>query len=132
VHPPAEPPVTLTLPADPRSIRLIRTITTAVAGQLEVPLDAVEELRIAVAEACNRLLSSSDGATMLRLRLWPADELLTIAVSLDSRIDPWPVEEDDSLPWRVIQELADESTQGFIDEEPAILMVRRTLLHPAR
>ncbi len=59
--------ISLTVPASPSSIAIVRTVAATVAGRLEVPYDTVDDLRIAVAEACNRILTSAPHAAELRL-----------------------------------------------------------------
>ena len=55
--------VHLGLPADPGSIAVVRAVVASVASRLALAYDAVDDLRIAAAEASALLLSSgSEGA----------------------------------------------------------------------
>lgn len=126
-------PVTLTIPADPGFVHVARTVTSGVASRLEMSYDVVDDLRIAVDEACNRLMSLRRGGSRLILRVRPESDALTLAVSLDADPDPWPsADAEETLSWMVISGLADDSQETRINGEPTIVMRWRTLIAPAR
>ncbi|MEZ5374678.1 MAG: ATP-binding protein [Microthrixaceae bacterium] len=45
-------PITLGFPARPEPVRLARLVSAAVAGSVDATIDDIEDLRIAVGEAC--------------------------------------------------------------------------------
>lgn len=49
-------PIELTLPAEPRMLLIIRLITAGVTARAGLTVDAVEDVKMAVEEACNCLL----------------------------------------------------------------------------
>jgi serine/threonine-protein kinase RsbW len=59
--------VHLRVPADPAYLAVIRTATAGLAARLDLTLDEIEDLRIAVDEACGLLLDhqSHPGAELL-------------------------------------------------------------------
>jgi serine/threonine-protein kinase RsbW len=126
---PSVAPVVLTLPADPGFVHIARTITSGVASRLELPYDAVDDLRIAVGEACNRLLAlHPTGSSRLTVRLQPDELVLTVAISLDADTDEWPADgSSGTLSWRVIAGLADDAEEFRLQGEPSIVMRWRTL-----
>jgi serine/threonine-protein kinase RsbW len=48
--------VDLRVPADPAYLAVVRTATTGLAARLDLTLDEIEDLRIAVDEACSLLI----------------------------------------------------------------------------
>lgn len=52
----AQRPIELTLPAEPRMLLIIRLITAGVTARAGLTVDAVEDVKMAVEEACNCLL----------------------------------------------------------------------------
>src|SRR3954453_12720529 len=59
--------VDLRVPADPAYLAVIRTATAGLAARLDLTLDEIEDLRIAVDEACGLLLDhqTHPGAELL-------------------------------------------------------------------
>lgn len=51
--------VELTVPADPSYVSLIRTATAAVCAQADFTVDALDDLRLAVTEACALVLADA-------------------------------------------------------------------------
>jgi anti-sigma regulatory factor (Ser/Thr protein kinase) len=118
--------VSLSVPADPTSIAVVRAVVASVASTLELPYDAVDDLRIAAAEACAMVLSGAEregrlcveltpDAAELRMRVWR--EGGTGAVSVDR----------EGLGWRVIEGLTDGATVGEVDGHVAVELQVRTL-----
>jgi len=58
----------LRIPPDPALIRVVRLATSGLASMLSFDLDGIEDLKIAVDEACSALIEVSDGSP-IRLRL---------------------------------------------------------------
>ena len=115
-------PVSLVVPASPDYIPVIRVVATGAAAVLDVPYDTVEDLRIAITESCNRLLSLGDRANELRVTLGRNADGLRVAVSVDAEVDRWPPQEDEeSLAWTILSVLADDAREELIDGAPAIV-----------
>ena len=64
----------LRIPPDPALIRVVRLATSGLASMLSFDLDGIEDLKIAVDEACSALIEVSDGSP-IHLRL--------------GRVEPW-------------------------------------------
>lgn len=60
-------PIELTLPAEPRLVRLARLLASGVGTMLGLTLEDVEDLRIAVDELCSTLVEAGNG-TPISLR----------------------------------------------------------------
>jgi serine/threonine-protein kinase RsbW len=120
--------VSLSLPADPESIALVRTMVAGVASKLALPYDAVDDLRIAAAEASAMLLTHGADGSRLRVDLVPsqADLRLTIWVE-GSGAAASDLTGSDSLAWRVIEGLADEAEVTEVHGDPAVELLVRTV-----
>jgi serine/threonine-protein kinase RsbW len=121
-------PVSLVVPASPDYIPVIRAVVTGAAAVLDVPYDTVEDLRIAITESCNRLLSLGGQANELRLTLGREADGLRVAVAVDAEVDQWPPREDgESLAWTILSVLADDAHEELIDGAPAIVTTWRSV-----
>ena len=112
--------ISLTVPASPSSIAIVRTVAATVAGRLEVPYDTVDDLRIAVAEACNRILTSAPHAAELRLDVeWNEASLVATVSTAVSPGDQAP-ERATAWEWRIIEGLTDHASEAITDGRFAI------------
>jgi serine/threonine-protein kinase RsbW len=108
----APPPerVELRVPADPAYLAVIRTATAGLATRLDLTLDAIEDLRIAVDEASAMLLSTG-------LPRPPGELHATFTVDtgqLDVLITGPGVHlpAEDTFAWAVLRALAGQVTTG--------------------
>ncbi len=107
-------------------------VTTSVAARLPIPFDGIEDLRLAVDEACAWLLARGRSATEMTLRLRPLDDRLEAEVSIDAAEGPWPPTDlEQSLPWRILSALVDTLSLNTDAGGPSILLTKRTL-EPSR
>jgi anti-sigma regulatory factor (Ser/Thr protein kinase) len=93
---PATPsPVRLALPADPRNIAIVRRALEAIADELALPRRLVEDMRLAVTEACTNVVrhAYADGEgedpEALRVALLPQENGMQVIVD-DSGRGPGP------------------------------------------
>jgi serine/threonine-protein kinase RsbW len=101
--------VELRVPADPAYLAVVRTATAGLATRLNLTLDEIEDLRIAVDEACSLLLAG---------RAHPGRTLNasftigngTISVTIAGPADELP--EGASYSWTVLRALAGEVVTG--------------------
>ena len=61
--------VNLTIPADPRLLRIARVTAASLAGDLPFTLQDIEDLRVAVDEAAAAAIDGVDGGAHLELKL---------------------------------------------------------------
>jgi hypothetical protein len=79
--------VSLRIPAHPANVRLARLMASGMASQASMSVEEIEDLRIAVDEACSvMLVTASYGALHLRYRL----EGSTLSVELRARLADAP------------------------------------------
>jgi serine/threonine-protein kinase RsbW len=115
---PPSPPTTgdvvdLSVPASPAYVAVVRTATAGLAARVDITLDRIEDLRIAVDEACALLVRHSDRRPgqqhvqdsdgVLHCRFVLHEESLTIVVHGPAVELPEP----DSFAWSVLTALVD-------------------------
>ncbi len=96
------------VPATAEFIQVLRSVAAGVAARLDMPIDQVEEVRLAVTEAASLLLTEAD-ATSLRMSIRRDDDSIDVTLSVDGLADRWPSDRAlASWPWLVVKGLSDE------------------------
>jgi serine/threonine-protein kinase RsbW len=98
--------VELRLPADGAYLSVLRTATAGLAARLDFTLDEIEDLRIAVDEACALLLPDAVEDAELTCLFSLATEALSVTVSVPSRTGRMP--RRNTFAWTVLTALAGE------------------------
>jgi len=98
--------VVLTVPADGAYLSVLRTATAGLAARLHFTLDEIEDLRIAVDEACAMLLADAGPGAELSCRYDVADGALAVSVRVPGA--PVRVPGPDTFAWKVLTALAGE------------------------
>jgi serine/threonine-protein kinase RsbW len=98
--------VELRLPADGAYLSVLRTATAGLAARLDFTLDEIEDLRIAVDEACALLLPDAVRHAELTCVFALAAEALSVTVSVPSRTGRMP--RRNTFAWTVLTALAGE------------------------
>ncbi|WP_305091582.1 ATP-binding protein [Prescottella sp. R16] len=103
-----DPVLELRAPADPVHLGPLRGVATALAGQCNMDLDRLADLRLAVDETCSTLLRIALPGTdiVCRFRLSPDSFRLAAAVSAPPEEADAPVER--KFGWHVLRTLTDE------------------------
>ena len=103
-------PILVEVPASPEHVPVLRAVVASVAARLDLPLDHIEDLKIAVDEACAHLLKSTGGSLLrLELRGWPTG--IEIAASTDDSAAAWPPDGfEGSMTWHVLTALTDDAS----------------------
>ena len=115
----------VSVPARADFVHVIRTVTASVAARLDFPYDAIDDLRLAVDEACAQLLAVGGESSTLTLRMTPTEEGLGLLTTLDAPHVDWPpADAEGSLPWRLMSALADVVTFEQGDDGPAIHLTK--------
>jgi serine/threonine-protein kinase RsbW len=96
--------VTVRMPAEGAYLSVLRTATAGLAARLDFTLDEIEDLRIAVDEACAMLLSQAIPGSALECSFALGREEMTISVSVPS-LTPQPPASD-TFAWTVLTALA--------------------------
>ena len=114
------------VPAAPGSVQILRNVVAGVAARLDMPIDQIEEVRLAVTEAASLLLDEAE-ATVLRMTIGGDPDALDVTLSSDGNADPWPSDRAlASWPWLVVKGLTDEIRAERLDGEgPSIGFTKR-------
>jgi serine/threonine-protein kinase RsbW len=111
--------VRVSVPADTAYVGLLRTVAAGLAGRLDLDLDHVEDLRLAVSEACSLVLPDATGTGELTIELRVTSDGLVTEVSAPTRRTSPP--SVDSFAWTVISALADDAA---VDVTGGVLSIR--------
>ena len=114
--------VTVGMPAEGAYLSVLRTATAGLAARLDFTLDEIEDLRIAVDEACAMLLSQAIPGTNLECAFDLGDEEMTITVSVTSAEPRIPAK--DTFAWTVLSALAG-SVDSRLDAHDQVSIVLR-------
>ena len=111
--------VEVRVPADGAYVSVIRTTTAGLAARLDFTLDDVEDLRMAIGEACAVLLEQADDGADLDAAFWLEAGSIGIEIAVAAAAPRAP--DDDSFAWQVLTTLADSVAA---DALPGRLVVR--------
>ena len=117
--------VTVRLPAASAYLSVLRTATAGLAARLDFTLDEIEDLRIAVDEACAMLLAQAVPGSELDCEFELTGDSMRIAVSVLTVDGQEPSR--DTFAWTVLSSLAGEvdSHVGADDRVTVVLQKRR-------
>src|SRR2546430_9365237 len=117
--------VTVCMPAEGAYLSVLRTATAGLAARLDFTLDEIEDLRIAVDEACAMLLAQAIPGTSLECAFDLGAEEMTITVSVTAAEPRTPAR--DTFAWTVLSALAGtvDSRLGADDQVSIVLRKRR-------
>jgi serine/threonine-protein kinase RsbW len=96
--------VTVRIPADGAYLSVLRTATAGLAARLDFTLDEIDDLRIAVDEACAMILGQAIPGSHLECRFSLGPDVMTIAVSVHALTPRAPT--GDTFAWTVLSALA--------------------------
>lgn len=121
-HPPDT--VTISVPARAEFLHVVRTVVGGVAARRDLTIDAIEDLRIAVDEACAQLLIA--GGTIVTVRISGHADGVEVVCSTDADLPTWPpVGVEHTLAAQVLQGLADGVSWEREDGGPSVRVGKR-------
>jgi serine/threonine-protein kinase RsbW len=102
--------VHLEIPASGAYLSVARAAATGLAAQLQFTYEEIDDLRIAVDEACTQLLARRGSATTLQVAYHLVDTELRVDVSIEApdRGDPLP---RDTFAWQILTAITDEVSE---------------------
>ena len=116
--------VTIKLPAAGAYLSVLRTATAGLAARLDFTLDEIEDLRIAVDEACAMLLSQAIAGADLECQFTLSGDSIRVAVSVLTMDGQQPSR--DTFAWTVLSALAGEVDSGAdVDNRVTITLLKR-------
>jgi serine/threonine-protein kinase RsbW len=105
--------VEVRIPAEGAYLSVLRTATAGLAARLDFTLDEIEDLRIAVDEACAILLQKAVHGSGLTCRFELRDGALSVVVSVPT-LDGKPPARD-TFAWTVLAALAGQVDTSVTD-----------------
>jgi serine/threonine-protein kinase RsbW len=125
---PVDSDVVVTVPSQAAFVHVLRSVAASVAARIDLPVDDIDDLRMAIDEASSQLLMLGPSAVTLTLRLRSIDGGVEAVVSVDGSAPAgWPPPTlHDSLAWNVLSGLSDELSFELPDGTPAIRVVKRS------
>ena len=110
---PAADVVELEVPADPAYVAVVRTATAGLAARLDLTLDRIEDLRIAIDEACTLLIHHHEGRNAGQIRC--VYSLDASALTCDVTGPDVELPESTAYGWAVLSALVDSLESGHED-----------------
>jgi serine/threonine-protein kinase RsbW len=123
--------VLLSVPADSTYLAVLRTAAAGLAARLQFALDEIEDLRIAVDEACAMLLAVAARHTELDCRFAVTEDALTVEVAV-STVPGALLPAESSFAWKVLAQLTSEATSEVTGTRATIRLVTRRSDPPRR
>jgi serine/threonine-protein kinase RsbW len=115
--------VTIKLPAAGAYLSVLRTATAGLAARLDFTLDEIEDLRIAVDEACAMLLTQAVPGADLECQFALQEDSMRISVSVLTQDGEEPSRE--TFAWTVLSALAGEvDSQSDVDNRVTITLLK--------
>ena len=116
--------VSIRLPAAGAYLSVLRTATAGLAARLDFTLDEIEDLRIAVDEACAMLLTQALPGADLECRFALESDSMRVGVSVLTLDGQEPSR--DTFAWTVLAALAGEvDSSAGVDNRVTITLLKR-------
>jgi len=116
--------VHLEIPASGAYLAVARAAATGLAAQLHFTYDQIDDLRIAVDEACTQLMARRGSAESIRLDYHLDGGELCVEASVEAADHGGPLERD-TFAWQILTALSDEVVEQ--DREGRLLLrLRKT------
>lgn len=116
--------VDLSVPADPAFLGVMRTATAGLGTHLNLTLDEIEDLQIAVDEACALLIASPDQLDddhCIHTSFTVDCGVLTVKIDGPAAILPG----DDNFAWTMLHALSGKVSTGHTDDGSWIVLTCR-------
>lgn len=102
--------VELRLPAQSPFVAVIRMTTAGLAARQDFTLEDIEDLRMAVGEACALLLENAVAEATLTVRYQLREAQMDLTVALDNAADT--TVDRDSFGWQVLSALVEDLSEA--------------------
>jgi serine/threonine-protein kinase RsbW len=115
--------VVITLPANSAYLSVLRTATAGLAARLDFTIDEIEDLRIAVDEACAMLLPQAVPGADITCEFRLEDASIRVGVSVLTVDGEQPSR--DTFAWTVLSALAGDVDSSADDEQRVTITLRK-------
>ena len=103
----AEPAVRIEIPASGEYLAVLRAAATGLAAGLHFTYEEIDDLRIAVDEACTQLLARRGRAETLEVTYAVRDASLDVEVTVPGGDGNGPLDRD-TFAWQILRALTDD------------------------
>ncbi|MEP7033306.1 MAG: ATP-binding protein [Actinomycetota bacterium] len=118
-HPPET--VSAQIPARGEFVHVLRSVAASAAARMNLSVDAIDDLRLSVDEACAELLKAVPSGSVLELSILRTGIDVEVVVSVDGDPGAWPPNgHERTLAWQVLSGLSDEVTFERSSSGPAL------------
>ena len=118
--------IRLSVPARADYVHVLRSVTASVAAKLDFSYDDIEDLRLAVDEACAYLLGLRQGPKSLSLTITPSGGALDVLASIDGAETADRVQGlQANMVWHLLGALTDEARFEESGGHPGIRFTKR-------
>ena len=114
----AKADVSLRVPAEGAYVSVLRTMTAGLAARLDFTVDDIEDLRIAIGEACALVLPEAVAGGDLEAEFRQTPGMLTVSVRVETSGQAEP--DYESFAWQVLSTLSAQTTAESGDHHLAI------------
>jgi len=115
--------ISIVVPARAEFLHVVRTVVGSVAARGNLTIDAIEDLRIAVDEACAQLLVAKGSS--IAVRILAGSDRVEVVCSTDADVAAWPPEGiQHTLAAQVLQGLADDVAWERDGAGPAVRVAK--------
>lgn len=121
--------VVLTVPAEVGYLGVLRTATAGLAARLQFALDEIEDLRIAVDEACAMLLAIAVPRAALECHFSVTDDALAVEVTVDT-VPKAQLPSTSSFAWKVLTALTTSAGAEVHGQRATIRLLTRRMEQP--
>jgi serine/threonine-protein kinase RsbW len=126
VNGPSGDAVRITVPARAEFLHVVRSVVGSVAARNDLTIDAIEDLRIAVDEACAQLLTAR-GSSVTVVIASRGDGVETVCTT-DAEVAVWPPPGvQHSLAAQVLQGLTDSVAWELTASGPGVRVGKRSV-----
>lgn len=115
--------VEIMVPADGAFVSVLRSVTAGLASRCDLTLDEIEDLRIAIDEACALLLPHARPGSSITVRFTLAKGSLEIYASVPATEDADP--DRNGFAWTVLQALTSTVSFAHNGSELAISLTKQ-------
>ena len=113
--------IRLSVPARADYVHVLRSVVASVAAKLDFSYDDIEDLRLAVDEACAYLLGLRDRPHVLTLSITPRNHTVDVLASVDGTEAAEPARAvQSSIVWTLLGALTDEARFEELSGQPGI------------
>lgn len=119
--------ITVSIPARTEFVRLLRNVVSSAAARLRFGYDEIDDLRLAVDEACSHLLEARPPPDTVLLTLRLDEDRIDVSVRGDISPPVWPIGgARETLAWQVLSALTDDARFERVDGGVVVAFSKRS------